>query len=96
MSNKFRALSEVMKGKVLPEQEEVAPVREINLPQEIIEVPKKNRAKGKRSNPDYEQVGVYIPKKTNLEVKRRLLDRNDLDFSDLVAQLLEQWIEENL
>jgi len=89
MSNKFSALSKAMKGEVVPE--EVEPVQAIP---EIIEAPKKNRAKGKRSNPDYEQVGVYIPKKISLEVKRQLLE-SDMDFSDLVTQLLGQWLKEN-
>jgi hypothetical protein len=91
MSNKFSALSKAMKGEVLPEQEEVDSVKTIP---EIIEAPKRNRAKGKRSNPDYEQVGVYIPKKISLETKRQLLE-SDMDFSDLVTQLLGQWLKEN-
>lgn len=95
MSNKFRALSDAMKGKALPEQQEPELVNEIQLLPEIAQITKKTRAKGKRSNPDYEQIGVYIPKKINLEVKRELLERNDLDFSDLVTKLLEQWLQEN-
>lgn len=95
MSNKFRALSNAMKGKILPEQQESEPVNEIQPLPEIAKPTKKSRAKGKRSNPDYEQVGVYIPKKINLAVKRQLLERSDLDFSDLVTKLLEQWLQEN-
>ena len=93
MSNKFRALSDSMKGKALPEKQE--PVNEVQPLPEIAQITKKSRAKGKRSNPDYEQIGVYIPKKINLEVKRQLLERSDLDFSDLVTKLLEQWLQEN-
>ena len=46
---------------------------------------------GKRSNPDYIQVGAYIPKAIDREVKRKLLDE-DMDFSDLVTRLLQEWL----
>ena len=57
------------------------------------EPPKKGRQKGKRSNPDYTQVGAYIPKSLDKEVKRKLLDE-DIDFSDLVADLLIKWLSD--
>ena len=95
MSNKFRVLSDAMKGKALPEQQDTELVNEVLSIPEIAHPTRKPRAKGKRSNPDYEQIGVYIPKKINLEVKRQLLERSGLDFSDLVTKLLEQWIQEN-
>ena len=95
MSNKFRALSDAMKGKALPEQQEPELVNEVQPLPKIAQTTKKSRAKGKRSNPDYEQIGVYIPKKINLEVKRQLLERSDLDFSDLFTKLLEQWLQEH-
>ena len=46
---------------------------------------------GKRSNPDYIQVGAYIPKTVDKDVKRKLLDE-DMDFSDLVTKLLRDWL----
>jgi hypothetical protein len=94
MSNKFSALSKAMKGETLPEQQESVAIAESQPDPEITQPIKKSRAKGKRSNPDYEQIGVYIPKKINLEVKRKLLDRNDFDFSDLVSHLLDRWIQD--
>jgi len=94
MSNKFSALSKAMKGETLPEQQESVAIAESQPDLEITQPIKKSRAKGKRSNPDYEQIGVYIPKKINLEVKRKLLDRNDFDFSDLVSHLLDRWIQD--
>lgn len=99
-TNRFGALSAALKGEVLPEQielpQESSPELETSPSAPIVEAPatRKGRAKGKRSNPNYEQVGAYIPKALNLEVKRLLLDR-ELDFSDLVTQLLQQWISEN-
>jgi hypothetical protein len=53
----------------------------------------RGRAKGKRSDPNYEQVGAYIPKDLNKQVKRLLLDE-EIDFSDLVAQLLSEWVKQ--
>jgi hypothetical protein len=56
---------------------------------------KKGRARGKRSDPNYEQVGAYIPKELNKQVKRLLIDEEGLDFSDLVTQLLEEWVNQH-
>ncbi len=58
--------------------------------------PKKRQRKatGKRSDPSYIQVGAYIPIELNKSVKRLLVD-DDKDFSDLVSELLEQWVREN-
>lgn len=87
-SNRFQSLTAAIKG-------------EIDLPGEAepdVEIPpaptpaKPGRAKGKRSNPEYEQVGAYIPKVLNLEVKRALLEE-PIDFSDLVAELLQEWVD---
>ena len=66
---------------------EIAPMPAIDEPL------KKGRQKGKRSNPDYTQVGAYIPKNLDKEVKRKLLDE-DIDFSDLVANLLIKWLSD--
>ncbi|WP_228037522.1 hypothetical protein [Nodosilinea sp. LEGE 06152] len=58
--------------------------------------PKKQQRKatGKRSDPNYVQVGAYIPIELNKRVKRRLVD-TDKDFSELVAELLDQWVQSN-
>ena len=58
--------------------------------------PKKRQRKatGKRSDPTYIQVGAYIPIELNKNVKRRLVD-TDKDFSELVAELLDQWVKQN-
>ncbi len=59
--------------------------------------PKKRQRKatGKRSDPNYIQVGAYIPIELNKSVKRLLVDADE-DFSDLVAELLEQWVQQNI
>lgn len=92
--NRFQALSAAIKGEDLPEvqQEEnvsAEPASSINPA-----VAKRGRARGKRSNPDFEQVGAYIPKALNLEVKRLLLEE-DIDFSELIAKLLQKWVDKN-
>ncbi|MEA5453017.1 hypothetical protein VB780_30885 [Leptolyngbya sp. CCNP1308] len=58
--------------------------------------PKKRQRKatGKRSDPNYIQVGAYIPIELNKRVKRQLVD-TDQDFSELVAELLDQWAQSN-
>lgn len=56
--------------------------------------PRQRKATGKRSNPNYIQVGAYIPIELNKQVKRRLVD-TDQDFSELVAELLDQWVQSN-
>ncbi len=61
-----------------------------NSPSENLS-PKK---KSKSSDPSYKQVGPYIPKELYREVKKLLTDRDDVDFSDLVTQLLLKWVSE--
>ncbi|MGP1384023.1 MAG: hypothetical protein ACTS2F_10725 [Thainema sp.] len=53
---------------------------------------RQRKATGKRSDPNYIQVGAYIPKELNKDVKRLLVDAEG-DFSDLVTELLEQWVK---
>ena len=46
---------------------------------------------GKKSNPDYTQVTVYLRKQTHLAAKKRLLDEGR-EFSKLVEDLVARWI----
>lgn len=85
--NKFEALSAALKGEALPEQEVVTP----EPPPAIATPEKRGRPAGKRSNPDYTQVGAYVPRSLKKQVDRILVDA-DIDFSDLVTQLLEKWV----
>ena len=53
---------------------------------------RRKRAKtGKRSDPSYTQVGCYLPKALNNRVKIKLVE-DSRDFSDLVAELLDEWL----
>jgi hypothetical protein len=73
----------------LPEQER-SPLAE----DEISSQPsKRGRPKGKRSDPDYEQVTAYIKKETYRQTKIALLQQGEVqDFSLLVEQLLSEWL----
>jgi hypothetical protein len=54
---------------------------------------------GKRNNPDYFQATAYIPQQLKEEVDIKLIrtrrQRPDLDFSVLMEELLQQWLNEN-
>ncbi len=54
---------------------------------------KSGRPRGKRSNPDYEQVTAYIKRETYRNTKIALLQQeNKQEFSELVEQLLSEWL----
>ena len=55
---------------------------------------KVGRPPGKKSNPDYTQVTVYLRKQTHLAAKKRLLDEGG-EFSELVEDLVTQWIQKS-
>jgi hypothetical protein len=63
----------------------------VSAPSVSSEPVKKGRQKGKRSDPNYIQVGVYIPKALDKDAKRLLIDEEG-DFSDLVTALLQDWV----
>ena len=52
---------------------------------------RKRKKTGKRSDPNYIQVGAYIPRTLNEDVKIKLV-RHEGDFSDLITELLEKWV----
>lgn len=55
---------------------------------------KVGRPRGKRSNPDYEQVTAYIKRQTYREIKIALLQQEELaDFSELIEELLCDWLK---
>ncbi len=90
-NNRFKELGAALKGKELPEETiTTSPTSEVDIKVSS----SKRRKKGKRSDPDYEQVGVYIQRKLHLEVKQRLLTNSERDFSDLVNELITNWLDE--
>lgn len=58
--------------------------------------PRRGRAPGKRSDPNYTQIGAYIPKELDRAVKRALVDEDNLDLSELIAQLLDDWVKRKI
>lgn len=50
------------------------------------------RPKGKRSNPNFSQVGVYLRKDTVMQIRQRLLQEDDRDLSDLIEELLVDFL----
>jgi hypothetical protein len=53
----------------------------------------KGRPPGKRSDPAFQPTTVFLRKHTKNAAQRRLLDRTDgQDLSDLLEQLLAEWV----
>lgn len=90
VNNRFKGLTAALKGENLPEEaHQDEEVQTTDIPHSK---KKKGRQPGKRSNPEYEQIGVYIPKTLHVQVKKLLLDEENTDLSDLVAGLLQEWL----
>lgn len=52
------------------------------------------RQRGKRSDPDFQQITAYIKKDTHRRVKIALLEEGEgREFSELVEVLLVEWLE---
>ena len=70
-----------------------APVAQTTLSVQEAELPRNGRPVGKRTAPDYVQVGVYIPKKLHAQAKVLLIhEEQDRDFSELVGDLLTEYV----
>lgn len=85
--SKFKGLFDAATGRQ-PEE----PVQEPET--DIVSAPKqRGRPKGKRSDPAFEQVTAYIRKETHKTVKIALLQEGqDREFSELVEELLSDWL----
>jgi len=55
--------------------------------------PRRGRPPGKRSHPDFEQITAYIRKDTHHAVKIELLKNGRKEFSELMEELLHQWLK---
>jgi hypothetical protein len=51
------------------------------------------RMTGKSSNPDYEPVKIYVRKRTRRNAERKWEDAEGGDFSELVEQLLVDYLK---
>jgi hypothetical protein len=57
--------------------------------------PRRGRPNGKRSNAEFQQVTAYVRRDTYRRVSIKLLDReNKGEFSELIEELLQKWLEE--
>ena len=60
----------------------------------IFRRPSRGRPRGKRSDPNFEQVTTYIRKHTHQGVKIALLQEGrSQEFSELVEDLLAKWLK---
>ena len=75
----------------LSSQANTSSIEESSLP--ISNAPKRKNRNGKRTDPDYKQVGAYVRKDTYLKIQKHLLDQPDKDFSDLVQELLSAYLD---
>ena len=82
------ALKQAKKASTKTKEQKVAKVEEVK--------PKKRKSSGKRTDPDFKQVGAYIRKETYLQIQRLLLEQPDKDFSDLVEELLTDYLNNQL
>lgn len=95
---KSSTLGEAKKNKIMEE------VKSPPSPVTILEnetpntpnTPKKSKFGGKRTDPTYKQVGAYVKKDTYLQIQKLLLDKPDKDFSDLVQELLSDYLDKQL
>lgn len=93
--SKFKSILSAAKGREPePEPEQDLVVDQPQPPLASPPAPKRGRPKGKRSHPDYEQVTAYIRKETHRDVKIALLQSGEeQEFSELIQELLEQWLK---
>ncbi|MDJ0569755.1 MAG: hypothetical protein QNJ53_11985 [Pleurocapsa sp. MO_192.B19] len=82
------ALKQAKKASTKTKEQKVEKVEEAK--------PKKRKSSGKRTDPDFKQVGAYIRKETYLQIQRLLLEQPDKDFSDLVEELLTDYLNNQL
>ncbi len=71
-----------------------APVAQTNSHEATQEKHSKGRQLGKRTAPDYVQVGVYLPKRLHNQAKVLLIHEGaDRDFSQLIGDLLTAYVD---
>lgn len=70
-----------------------APVAQVSVNGTSTDQPTGRRRIGKRTAPDYVQVGVYIPKQLHNQAKVLLIQQGqDRDFSQLIGDLLSAYV----
>jgi hypothetical protein len=91
VSSKFGDLLRTAKGRE-PEPQPTPPAA-LPSPAPPL-VPRKGRPPGKRSDPRFVQVTAYVPESLHRKVKIRLLQEAEVkEFSELIEELLEDWVD---
>ncbi len=94
--SKFDAIIKAQRGQPdRPEAPTVPPSAPPSpAPEEAPTSKKRGRPPGKRSSDHHEQVTAYIRRETHRKIKMALLqDGEAQDFSELVEDLLGQWLD---
>lgn len=89
---------DVLKNSKASQKNQTEELRSLSSPSEI-NPPQKRKpraSQGKRTNPDFKQVGAYVRKDTYLQIQKLLLEQPDRDFSDLVQELLSTYLDNHL
>ena len=93
--SKFQSLLDVANGRqAATRKKKVSSQTESDISSPKALAPRRGRPTGKRSDPDYEQVTAYIKKATHIDIKIALLqDGQGREFSELVEDLLSEWLK---
>lgn len=95
-----QALQQATKAKAKASTKDEQPNQEPQPAVEVVEEQKpeskKKKAVGKRTDPNFKQVGAYIKRDTYLQIQKLLLEQPDKDFSDLVEELLTAYLNKQL
>ena len=93
MSSKFKGILDQAKDRK-PEAVSEEPPPPSPAPTSPPSLKKRGRPSGKRSDTGFVQVTAYIQKNTHRDVKIALLKSNaEQDFSELIDDLLSQWLK---
>ena len=81
-------------------QRRTAPSEQADSTEPAVETTKainrgRGRPPGKRTNPDYQQVTIYIPRTLHDQAKIALIQEGRKEFSELIGDLLASWIREH-
>ncbi len=90
MSTRFSGV--LNKTRSLPAEPEPAPTPS---PRPVTQEPPQRvgRPRGKKSNPEYRQVTVYLRESVHRAAQKLLLDDERKEFSELVDELVSRWVQ---
>lgn len=92
-SSMLDAASEVKQPEAPISEPATAPRHSLNTHSDAVPGQRGRPRTGKRSDPDYEQTTAYVRRDTYRDIKIALLQEDQArDYSDLVEELLEQWL----